>query len=215
MERPEAIWKGVLSRSTATADEKKLKIIEATILLMAREGINAVTFEAVGHRLKTTKANIKYHFQDKDQLIFTAIRMIVLNAQAITGRQVEAVNSPEEKLTAVIDGAYQWFEHFPEHVGVWFLFVYYAYVHEDYAKFYLETRLIGQQRMQLLLRALPHTDEQGLEYLELAESIQNILYGFIYGLIGKPKNIRISRRAASDTIAALLKSKGLKWSRKS
>lgn len=215
MERPETIWKGVLSQSTASADEKKLKIIEATIQIMATQGIAAVTFESVGDRLKTTKANIKYHFKDKDQLIFTAIRMVVINAQTITGRNVEAVDTPEEKLTAVIDSAYQWYEHFRDHGTVWLLFMYYSHIHEAYTKFLVDTRTVGQQRMQLLLRALPQVESREVDYLELAEGIQNIIYGYMFGLIGKPKGLKANKRAASETIAALLNSKGIKWSRKS
>jgi len=205
------IWRQILSQNTAAADEKKRKIVEAAIHLIAHKGIAAVTFDLLGTQLKTTKANIKYHFNEKEQLIFTATRVVVLNAQRLTMQMVEEVDSPEAKLTAIIEAAYVWLQRFPEHAAVWMLFMYYAHVHEEYARFYEETRAAGQSRLQLLLRALPHEHKHPPAYDRIAETIQNILYGQMTALIARAKDVKANKRMTYELVTELLKAKGFKW----
>ncbi len=207
-------WNAVLSQGTAVTDKKKHQIIESTIRLIARHGIAAVTFEQVGQSLGTTKANIKYHFKDKDQLIFTATRLVVMNAQAMTARLVEKAQTPDEKLLAIVDGAYDWYQKYPEHFSVWVLFLYYTQMHEPYAQFFIQTRAVGSNRMQFLLRTLNHQTKKELQYLELAERIQNILYGQIMGLIGKSKEVKKNRKQSVELIQLLLKEEGIQWLKK-
>lgn len=210
----ENIWRGVLSRATAVTDNKKHRILEATISLIADTGIESVTFENIGKKLKTTKANIKYHFGDKDHLIFTAIQAVTINAQAMTAAQVEKAESTEDKLQAIIDAAYDWVQRYPEHLRAWILFIYYAQMHEPYAKYFAETRSVGQSRMALLLRALHHSGDKNADYMALAENIQNILYGQILGLTGRMKELKQNKAAANTMISMLLQSEGLKWPKK-
>jgi AcrR family transcriptional regulator len=213
MENVDPTWRAVLNRNTAVIDEKKRQIIEATIHLVAKNGIGFITFDHLGQELGTTKANIKYHFADKDELIFTATRLVVINAQMITAQLVEKALEPEDKLMAMIDGAYTWFQNYPEHVIVWLLFMYYAQIHPPYSKFYTETRSVGQGRMQLLLRALPHTKAKNLNYLQLAELLQNFMYGQFLGLLGQSeKELRRSKRDTIQAIGLLLKARGIDWS---
>lgn len=207
------IWRKVLGQTGAVQDEKKQRIVEAVVCLIAERGVEAVTFEEIGRRLGTTKANIKYHFANKDDLIFTAGRLVVSNAQTITAAAVEEAATPEMKLKAMIDGAYEWYANFPDHVRVWIFFVYYAHVREAYAQFYRDTRAAGQRRLQLILQALPRSPQSGQPpFAALASTVQNLLYGQLIGLGGQTKELRESRIMAELLVRQLLASKGIRWS---
>lgn len=212
MERhADQIWQSVLSQGMSVADRKKHRIIDATIQLIAEDGIEAVTFENIGQILKTTKANIKYHFGNKDDLIFTAARLVVANAQAMTAAAVERVSTPEDKLMAIIEAAFDWYQRFPKHVRVWALFIYYSHIRADYAKFFHEVRTVGQSRMQLLLRALPREEGKIPSYEKAAADIQNTLYGKVIALAGDQRGVRASKQESIEIISVLLKAKGIRW----
>ncbi len=204
------IWQKITSEGLPTSPDKKQKIIEATIHLMASQGIEAVTFEAIGQALKTTKANIRYHFNDKDELIFLVGRLVVSNAQGMTASLVSQATSPEAKLLAVIDGAYAWYEAYPAHFKVWLLFIYYVHFRNDYREFYENARDAGQDRLQLLLRALSHERMKPADYEKLAEAIQNILYGQIISMGGRTSDLRKNKATAVEIIGVLLESKGFR-----
>jgi hypothetical protein len=60
---------------------------------------------------------------------------------------------------------------------------------------------------------LPHTKAKNLNYLQLAELLQNFMYGQFLGLLGQSeKELRRSKRDTIQAIGLLLKARGIDWS---
>ncbi len=197
------------------ADDKKLKIIEATIEILASDGVECVTFESLGTKLGTTKANIRYHFNSKDDLIFMAVKFMVLTAQEVTKSLVQQSNTPEMKIQAIVVGAYQHIKNYPTHVRVILMYFYYASIYEKYREFFIESRIAGQERLRFLLSELPKRKGHRANTLELdrlAMEIQNVITGQMQGLVLMRLPWATSLQQTLKIIKALMDQSGVVWS---
>jgi AcrR family transcriptional regulator len=207
------IFELVLPRSKSKSDEKKRRILEAAIEILADQGIETITFEAVGDKLKTTKANIRYHFQSKDDLIFMAIKFMAFTAQHITAHLVEEAQTAQEKLNAVILGAYRHLKSNPTHVRAFMMYFYYASLFSNYSEFFTQSRLTGQLRLIQILQDLPRKKGPCSAKVlgALSEQIQNLITGQILGVVLLDGSFTISSLQTQNMIRAILLSEGIDW----
>jgi AcrR family transcriptional regulator len=205
----EEVWLRVLGD---IKDLKKRKIIEAALSIISTHGIESLTFESVGERLDTTKANIRYHFQSKDDLIFLVTKVVVINAQLITAQLVEKAATPELKLRAIIGGAYQWCRQYPEQISCWAMYFYYSTLFTPYMKFFTEVRATGTSRMEMILRALPQKNaSRDISHLQIADTIQNVITGQIIGTVHEAKGLAKNEAQTYHIVELLLLSAGIQW----
>ncbi|PIR34499.1 MAG: hypothetical protein COV37_12860, partial [Bdellovibrio sp. CG11_big_fil_rev_8_21_14_0_20_39_38] len=64
-------------------DLKKMEIILAAIDVMAEEGIEKTTYDAIAGRIGTRRAHVAYYYKDKNDILMSAIRYIMANYQQI------------------------------------------------------------------------------------------------------------------------------------
>lgn len=212
-ERAQRIFQSLLSPTPISSNEKKRKIVEATIHILASEGVEKVTFESVGLKLDTTKANIRYHFSSKEDLIFTAVKFMAMTAQQITKEKLDKATTSAQRVDAVVEGAFQHLRDHPDHLRVFMMYFYYSSFQYDYQQFYMSARSVGQERLSVILSDLPLKKNIQTEknHLLLAEEIQNIITGQLLGvvLLNRPWAQSLSR--TKKIISALLASEGIQW----
>lgn len=212
-QRTQQILQSLLPPKPALGGDKKLRILEATISIMASEGIEKVTFESVGFKLGTTKANIRYHFKNKDDLIFMSIKLMVMTAQQITKELVETSITASERVDAIINGAYQHLKDYPDHVRVFMMYFYYSSFQAEYSQYFINNRLIGQDRLKLILADLPSKNKRSkdVNLNFVADEIQNLITGQIIGmvLLNRPWSVSLNR--TKKMISAHLEIEGIQW----
>ncbi len=103
-------------------EERKIRIMEAVIDLLATEGFDNTTFESIGKRVKMQRTHVNYYFSSRIELVKTAIRYAVALGQQITISHVQKASTWREQLTAVIEGPFEWVTRYPKHTAVMALF---------------------------------------------------------------------------------------------
>ncbi|MBK7961926.1 MAG: TetR/AcrR family transcriptional regulator [Bdellovibrionales bacterium] len=203
----------VLPPSGTKSDAKKRLILEATIEILANQGIEEITFESLGDKLQTTKANIRYHFHDKDELIFLAVKFMAFTAQSVTATMVKNAQKPQDKLNGVILGAYRHLKTNPSHVRAFMMYFYYASIFSNYRELFTQSRMIGQLRLSKILHDLPRRDGQASvkSLMLLADQIQNLITGQIFGVVLLGGSFSTSTAQTQNMVKALLAGEGIKW----
>ncbi len=156
-------------------DLTKIKIIKAAIDVIAHHGPNALSFEAVAKKLKTTRSHIAYHFPEKDELLLGCVKYIIFTAQDQTVSLVEKAKRWQERIEAVIDGALNWAQKYEEQVPVLLGFFLQSISNSKLRDINTEIRLTGFERIAAILTSPggPGIDEN--EAQPLARAIQGMI----------------------------------------
>lgn len=156
-------------------DSTRIRILGAAITLMAEGGLESITFDVIGEKVGLGKANVRYHFQDKQSIFLAAIKYIVINAQSITREAVAQATTPSEQLKAVIVSGLMWLEDFPAHAKVWLLFWSLSTRNEEYLALHHEARTVGAERLSSILKSLKPAKLTSKQALSLARHIQKLI----------------------------------------
>jgi TetR/AcrR family transcriptional repressor of bet genes len=96
------------SQTTATRAEKKLltrqKLLEATIEIIAAEGLDGVTMAKVAERTGLSRGICNYHFDTKEQLMLEAFRVLYREYQeAWQNALADLTIPPERRLARLVE----------------------------------------------------------------------------------------------------------------
>lgn len=152
-------------------DLKRAEITQAAISIISSEGIDSLTFEAVGKLIGTRKSHIAYYFPNKKELIAACIEFIVdLGLEVIQKHMKKNGNTLESYAKANI----LWLEKYPQHAPVFMLFLYMATFDETYRGLFEQIRKNGKDRiMVILLEEKQQVPSQKVANLSVA--IQNLI----------------------------------------
>lgn len=84
---------------------KRTRILDAVVAIIQRDGVTAVTFDAVGAEAKLTRGGLLYHFPSREELILATHRHL---AEGWEKEMVKAAGkdaataTPEERLAAYV-----------------------------------------------------------------------------------------------------------------
>ncbi|MEJ2426147.1 MAG: TetR/AcrR family transcriptional regulator [Candidatus Thiodiazotropha sp.] len=99
------------------------RLLEATIDIIAEEGLTGVTMGRVAERTDLSRGICNFHFNTKDQLLIEALRMLYHeNEQAWRGAIADPKLSPEKKLKKLIETLLNTPVADPKKLAVWFAF---------------------------------------------------------------------------------------------
>ena len=102
-----------MSRSETTT-ERRTEIIEATIRVLARDGLAETTTRKIAAEANVNQATLRYYFGSKDELLFAVLQVMI----HLTGEVVRSVIMTEGSLHEIISASLQAFwshvEAFPE-----------------------------------------------------------------------------------------------------
>ncbi|MCB9063354.1 MAG: TetR/AcrR family transcriptional regulator [Halobacteriovoraceae bacterium] len=165
--------------------EKKIEIIKAAIECIHNLGVEGTTFQSIADQLNTRKANINYHFNDKQDIFKEAILFILSQyIEHLSMNAPESSASTKKKIFHYIDMAFDWGKNYKSQVSVMLLFYYYAHIKDDYAQLQKQIRENGVERLNSLL----HSKYSSELNLENAKMIQIFLTGAMIEVFTNPNS---------------------------
>lgn len=180
----DALFFQVFDAKPGKFEERRLKIVEATLACIAKKGFDQTTFDAIGKRLKMKRTHIGYYFKNREELALTAVRYAVALGQQITISHVEKARDWRERLQAVVEGPFEWLTVYPKHAPVLSMFYHLCCVDPKHHALQSLIRKGGEARLRACFDELVEDKQMTEERaLELARAIQalmtgNIIYSF-------------------------------------
>lgn len=120
------LYPGVLRKGNQT----KFKIIQVAVEQIAREGIENLTFESVGKPLNMERAQIRYHFREKEELVDRAIEFVIASGQRFVIQRLQKARGWKNQIFAVFDAFFDWVDELPSH-GTVLLYLFYSASREE------------------------------------------------------------------------------------
>lgn len=160
-------------------DLKKMEIILAAIDVMADEGIEKTTYEAIASRIGTRRAHVAYYYKDKNDIFMSAIRYIMANYQQLLIENMQSAESGTEMLIKYVEGPFIWAERFPAQLKVMLLFYYLCTIKSEFKDLHDQIRKSGVERIQFILTNKMKENFESQEAQQVAKMIQNSISGAI------------------------------------
>jgi AcrR family transcriptional regulator len=99
--------------ATAPADalreelsERQVDLIRATYRLIAERGIRRLSLQEIADAAGVSKALLLYHFGRKQALVLATMRWVLLRAEERIRTAIEAVETPEQVVEAMVDAIF-------------------------------------------------------------------------------------------------------------
>lgn len=176
-EFPSALYFQIFDLKPGRGEERKIRIIEAFIELLASKGLENTSFDTLGKKVKMTRTHVAYYFANRDELIRTAVRYAVAVGQHITIGHVQEATTWREQLRCVVEGPFEWLEKYPSHASVMALFYYLCTYDPSYRELQNSIRSMGEQRILSCFKA---SSIPSSEAILLARTIQSLMAGTLH-----------------------------------
>ncbi len=177
-ELTQALYSQFLKFKPNKGDMRRIAILESAIECIATIGVEASSLEAIGKKHKMTKAHVAYYYQDRKTIVEAAIKFVVATVQSFTVRYVKEADGDRERLTAFINGTFDWIATYPKHSAVVCLLYYYASYDPFYRKLHTEIRTLGADRLKAVVEPLLPAAKRK-QAANLAKLIQTVLTGHL------------------------------------
>lgn len=110
-------------RRRQRGDASAQRIIDATIEVIADEGLTAVTIQRVATKVGSSNALVVFHFGSKDNLFRAVLQFLSDQFELLWTEMVRVPDKPpEERLRAAIDCAQHFTRQHPKWVSAWVVF---------------------------------------------------------------------------------------------
>ncbi len=163
------------------SDARKVKIMEAVIECVATKGLEETTFDAIGKMVKMERTHVNYYFANRKELIKTAVRYAIALGQEITIQHVRKANTWRERLTAVIEGPFEWLEVYPKHTSILALFYYLCSYDEEFHALQTMIQTGGEERLASSFQSLVESEKlSAAQATDLARTIQSLMAGNLH-----------------------------------
>ena len=180
---PDALYFKVFDVKPGKSEERKLRILQATIDCIAEKGFDQTTFDAIGERVAMTRTHVNYYFSSRDELLRTAVRYAIALGQHIIIEHVERATTWRDRLTAVIEGPFEWLDRYPKHAPVMTIFYHLCFCDPFYRQVQNVIRQGGEDRMLACLQTPVDAGSLSRKRaVELARSIQSLITGTLLNL---------------------------------
>lgn len=186
-------------------DLRKVAIMEGAIEIIASDGVENLSFESLGKRLKMGRAHVAYYFPDRDELVLSTIKLVVATVQSFTVERVKHAADAPGRLTAFVEATFDWMESYPRHASAILLLYYYASYDRRYRELHDEIRRLGAKRIEAIVKAiLPPAKKRSS--MAAAKLVQSILTGHLLDHVtthaSQPLG-RLRERAVKDIRASV------------
>lgn len=135
-------------------DNTKVRILKAGVESIAQHGIDNLTFEAVGTLVGMNRAQIRYHFREKEELVDRAIVYAIATAQQIVVSKLEKARDWKSQIHAIVHGFFDWVEHYPTHGSILLLLYYSASFNPKRKEFHTRMTGMGFNRTLAILKGV-------------------------------------------------------------
>lgn len=194
-----------LNRAPSSSDLKRAAILNAVVKILAQEGVDELTFEKIGKRVKMARSHVVYYFPHRDELVMAAIRFAAMSASETILRHLEGADGWKKKLHRYIEGNFAWIEKNPEHATVYTLIYYLSTFKPEYRKLHSEIRRAGSERIAALLEESPARGKKRL-IQSYAKAIQGIITGNLIDVMttDQAAHLKERRQETLDSVNELI-----------
>ncbi len=178
-------------RETVTSGARRQQIIEAAIVVLAREGLARTSFTRIAREAGLSSPGlISYHFDDKDELLASAMGLIVDSLDAELADRLDAVadQPPTARLVAFIEAFVGYQDRHRDQVAAAWRLMAHLTVEEpldaDPAK---SLPVVRQRRMVAILEAGQASGEfRDFDVRYLAHALHGALEGYYNWFVADP-----------------------------
>lgn len=176
---------------TSKGEQTKSKIVSACLQVLGEVGYGQLTFESVGQKIGLMRAQVAYHFPDKDELVARTIAVVFAKGgKVIEDKLNNAVVDPQAHLKAYIEGNIEYiYDHTYHTASITTLALHLATLHDRYRLLAEEVKMAGLRKVERILSGMfAQSGFSKPKIDELAWIIHTMLVGeFIYLATTKSK----------------------------
>jgi AcrR family transcriptional regulator len=151
----EMLYREILVFRPKAQDNRLARLMESAIALMAENGVDELTFGALGKRAKMARSHVVYYFPSRDQLVDSVISFVAHSAERIITTDLLEVGSIEAMLDSYVVACFHWLKKYPQHATVMLLFYYESSFKKRRKAFHSTIRTAGRKRIEAILRLDP------------------------------------------------------------
>ena len=177
---------------TRKGDRTRLRLVEAAIECITRNGGARLTFEAVGKAAGMNRAQVRYHFPGLDLLVTECLKLVAHHSQEYAVKRLSKAESSRDKLNCYIETAFYSSRDVPAQIPV-LLHGYARGLHQrDFQRLYEKVSDAGNERLASLLNDLLQPLSVPSERVtELSFAIRSLLTGMVLDMHLRRKLSRI------------------------
>lgn len=198
----QGLYEAIFASKPSIQDRRRAKILEGVIEILAKEGVDDLTFERIGKRTHMARSHVVYYFPNREALVEAAMRFCAMAAQQVISQKLSGQKDWKGLLTTYVEANFDWIQKYPDHAAVYLLMYYRSATKKNYRKMHSEIREVGTKRIQAILElsaALPNAKRAG----EIARGVQSLITGaLVDAMTTTHKNDFGTRR--SETVALAL-----------
>lgn len=98
----------------AGGDDRRAAILDATVRVLARDGLNETTTRKIAREANVNQAMIGYYFGGKDELLYAVLEEMIGRTGEIIGASIPHVRTFAEAVTAAVTAFWSQVEQAPE-----------------------------------------------------------------------------------------------------
>lgn len=137
---------------SSKGEKTRERMILASIGVVANQGIDKLTFEALAKECGVTRQLVKHYFPEKSDLVRCFSEHIRRQFQALAVGMLKEHTQPKEMLDSYVRSTFFWLREFPDHARAWNFFLCYCSTNTDFRRINAEYVAIGHSRIEALLK---------------------------------------------------------------
>ncbi len=191
-------------RRTASKEERKLQLIEATMASIAKHGLSDTTMSTVVGEAGLSQGIINLHFQSKEKLLLETLAHVVDEYKSLWEQSLEKAGpSSAEQLAALVEVDFHRSVCDPNKLAVWFAFWGESKARPTYRKL-CAARDRGYDRKleQLCADIVAEGGYPAIDAISVARGLAAMTEGLWLDMLVSPRNV--SRRQARRISTAYL-----------
>lgn len=170
----------LFSQPATKGQLQRLKIAEAAYDLVDQEGVESLTYDAIGLRLGLKSSHIAYYFSSKQELVHAALKLLIMRVQDYYVAKIQGQKTPKNQLKAYLSAAFLGMVDQPNMMRNIALMFYSASHDPSGRELYLQAKLSGVERLKAILVGVDKLNlfpKKSIEHL--AEEIIILVHGRI------------------------------------
>ncbi len=189
---------------TASREERRTQLIEATVRSIASHGLSDTTMASVAREAGLSQGIINLHFETKDKLLLATLARVVDEYKRLWEEAMEAApDDPVARLEALVDVDFHPSVCDRDKLAVWFAFWSESKARPTYRKLCAaRDRDYDRVMVQLCRQIVEEGDYQGVDPEMAAAALAAITEGLWLDMLISPR--RINRRAGRRVSMAYL-----------
>lgn len=200
-----AIFAKLFPSPLRKGERAKLLIVDAAVKILGHQGIEGLGYESIGKELDLPRAQVRYHFPDKTELVKKALEFAFLPMEGILMERLPQAKTWVEQILALNDTLFDFLERHPAEARVWVYAHTAAALHAEHRRTMRDALASGERRVTAILEQHPNRKWKRGELSQMSLSVWSIIDMFsVYAISLQPADTSQYRKAARYALLNLL-----------